>query len=95
MMFKFKKKYRVLSASPVDQREVTNGFKHRTFRGQTTVNIKGRLFQYSQQLIVKRKDEVKSIKIFTKLKKKVIGKGSNKIIQMILKPKHKGDHIWI
>lgn len=90
-----KRKYKVISASPVEQREVTSGFENRTFNGQKTVNIKGKLFQYTQQLIVKRKDEIKSIKICVQMKKKKVKVGKDKIIKMILKPKYRGHSIWM
>lgn len=85
-----KRKYKVVSASPINSRDVTKGYEKRTIKREKIVIIGNKKMQYSQQLIVKRGKEFKSVNVFVNHKLK---KHKDKTTELILKPKHVGDSI--
>ncbi|NQY30343.1 MAG: hypothetical protein HRT69_12830 [Flavobacteriaceae bacterium] len=92
-MFGFLKKrfYKVVYASKVETRDVTVGLKHR--KTLTSVVLCGnKAIEYSQQIIVKRRGDQKSLKHFVKVKLKKV-KGENPYTKAILKPVKSGDII--
>ncbi len=85
-----KKRYKVISASPIESRDVTLGFDKRNVKKQKIAIIGKKKMQYSQQLIIKRGQVIKSIKVFVNHR---IKNHKNKTTELILKPKKQGDTI--
>jgi len=92
-MFGFFKKryYKVVSVTPVETRDVTDGLKHRKTL-KSVVLCGNKAIEYSQQIIVKRRGEHKSVKHYLKIKLKK-RKGDNPHTEAILKTVKPGDII--
>ena len=72
-------------------RDVTTGFDKRNINRKKIAIIKNKKMQYSQQLVVKRGDEYRSIVVFVNHRIKKHRK--TKTRELILKPKYIGDTI--
>ena len=88
----FNKRYKVIKASHIQTRDVTRGFEKRNIN-KTKIVIEGKKkMQYYQELIVKRKNETKSIKVYVNYKLK---RHKDQTKELILKPKKVGDTITL
>ncbi|SFS30665.1 hypothetical protein [Lutibacter maritimus] len=91
--FLLKKRYKVVSASEIESRDVTSGFSKRNINKKQIAIIGGKKMQYTQNLIVVRNELYKNIQVFVKHKIKR-NKQSKKLTSLVLIPKKKGDTVW-